>query len=160
MNKILSATFSAMSVLGAAGAIVLTLVTCIDVTGRYIFNHPLNGGFEISQNLLAIITACGIPLATRADQHISVDVIFEKLSKFGRGFLTLVGSFLGFVVFSVMCWRGIVAVIDSIIPVTEVTDRLKIATYPVRIILAISFFLSAIALIKLIGHPSSPKTND
>ncbi len=160
MNKIFSATFSAMSAVGAAGVIVLTLVTCIDVIGRYIFNSPLNGAFEISQNLLVLITACGIPLATLADQHISVDVIFQKLSTHGRKVLTLIGCLLGFVAFAVLCWRGIVAVVDSILPVYEITDRLKMVTYPFRMILAAGFFLSAMALIKLIVHLVRPKTSE
>ena len=41
--------------LNVAAAFLMTglvLVTCIDVVGRYLFNNPLGGAFELTQVLL------------------------------------------------------------------------------------------------------------
>jgi TRAP-type C4-dicarboxylate transport system permease small subunit len=46
------------AVLGFTSAAVLFLmmfVTAVDVVGRYVFNKPLNGGFELTEMMLAAL---------------------------------------------------------------------------------------------------------
>ena len=62
--------------LGVTSAVVLflmMLITAIDVTGRYLFNRPLNGGFEITEMMLAALIYCGLPLVSQRREHIVVD---------------------------------------------------------------------------------------
>ena len=50
-------------VLGAAAAVLLfclMAVTTVDVIGRYIFNFPLRGGFEITELLLLTLIFAGL----------------------------------------------------------------------------------------------------
>ncbi len=62
--------------LGVTSATVLFLmmmVTVVDVAGRYLFNKPLNGGFEITEMMLAALIYCGLPLVSQKREHIVVD---------------------------------------------------------------------------------------
>ena len=62
--------------LGVTSAVVLflmMLITAIDVAGRYLFNRPLNGGFEITEMMLAALIYCGLPLVSQRREHIVVD---------------------------------------------------------------------------------------
>ena len=56
----------------------LMLVTCVDVVGRY-FNLPLNGGFELTEGLLAALIFAGLPLVTLRNQHVTVD-LFDAMT--------------------------------------------------------------------------------
>jgi TRAP-type transport system small permease protein len=53
-------------------------LTFADVLGRYVFNAPINGAFEIVEFLLALVIFSGLPLVTLDDAHINVS-IFDKL---------------------------------------------------------------------------------
>jgi TRAP-type C4-dicarboxylate transport system permease small subunit len=69
-------------VLGAAAAIllfVLMAVTTVDVIGRYLLNWPLRGGFELTELLLLTLIFAGLPLVSRADEHVTMDFIDSAL---------------------------------------------------------------------------------
>jgi TRAP-type transport system small permease protein len=55
-------------------------LTFADVLGRYVFNSPINGAFEIVEFLLALVIFSGLPLVALDDAHITVS-IFDKLFK-------------------------------------------------------------------------------
>ncbi len=49
MRKIVEKTESYLALAGAAFILVLIFVTVIDVCGRFLFNHPIQGTYEISE---------------------------------------------------------------------------------------------------------------
>jgi len=70
-------------VLGVTSAVVLFLmmmVTTVDVVGRYVFNKPLNGGFEITEMMLAALIYCGLPLVSQRREHIVIDTFDPMMS--------------------------------------------------------------------------------
>ncbi len=72
------------SVLGAVSATVLflmMLVTAVDVVGRYVFNQPLNGGFELTEMMLAALIYCGLPLVSQRREHIVIDTFDPLMSR-------------------------------------------------------------------------------
>src|SRR5437660_5946744 len=76
--------------LGAAAAVLLfglMVLTTADVIGRYIFNWPLRGAFEVTELLLLALIFAGLPLASRADEHVTLDFIDMLLSERGTGLL-------------------------------------------------------------------------
>ena len=60
----------------------MMLVTAVDVAGRYLFNKPIAGGFELTEILLAALIYCGLPLVSARRDHIVIDT-FDPL--FSRG---------------------------------------------------------------------------
>jgi TRAP-type C4-dicarboxylate transport system permease small subunit len=70
------------AVLGvAASAILLAMMflTFVDVVARYLFNFPLRGGFEITELMLLVLIFAGLPLVSRADEHVTMDFIDRML---------------------------------------------------------------------------------
>ncbi|SLN28908.1 TRAP transporter small permease [Oceanibacterium hippocampi] len=68
-------------ILGGLAAVILfamMVLTFVDVIGRYFFNTPVEGGFEITELMLATLIFAGLPLVSATDGHIAVD-IFEIL---------------------------------------------------------------------------------
>jgi TRAP-type C4-dicarboxylate transport system permease small subunit len=73
------------AVLGFTSASVLFLmmfITAVDVVGRYVFNKPLNGGFEVTEMMLAALIYCGLPLVSKRREHIVIDT-FDPLMSAG-----------------------------------------------------------------------------
>src|SRR6266581_350587 len=76
--------------LGTAAAVLLfclMALTTADVVGRYIFNWPIRGAFEITELLLLALIFAGLPLASRADEHVTLDFIDMLLGDGGRQLL-------------------------------------------------------------------------
>lgn len=68
--------------LAATFLLVLMLITLVDVVGRYGFNSPVNGSFEITELLLAAIIFSALPLVVAKDQNITVDLIDAFVPRF------------------------------------------------------------------------------
>jgi TRAP-type C4-dicarboxylate transport system permease small subunit len=67
--------------LGGFAAILLFFMmalTFVDVIGRYLFNMPVYGGFEMTEVALATMIFAGLPLVTARDEHVTVD-LFDRV---------------------------------------------------------------------------------
>ena len=50
------------------------LITCVDVVGRYIFNHPLTGSTELPEMAVGIVVFSAFPIISWRREHIVVDI--------------------------------------------------------------------------------------
>ena len=85
--------------LGAASAVVLfamMLVTTIDVIGRYLFNKPLAGGFELTEMMLAALIYCGLPLVSKRREHIVIDTFDSFMSRAVKRFFDVTADIVCF----------------------------------------------------------------
>ncbi|WP_068111307.1 TRAP transporter small permease [Tropicimonas marinistellae] len=59
------------------GGLILAMVTVtvVDVVGRYVFNTPLPGAFELTQVLLADLVLAALPITTLKGSHVEVDLL-------------------------------------------------------------------------------------
>ncbi len=70
------------AVLGIAASVLLfgmMLLTFADVVGRYLFNRPIPGSFEVTELLLLVLIFAGLPLVSHADEHVTMDFIDRVL---------------------------------------------------------------------------------
>jgi len=73
----------------------MMLTTFVDVVGRYFFNKPLLGTFELVQMFMAMVGGFAIWYAATTRGHINVDIFFERFSKRTQLIVSVVSSFLG-----------------------------------------------------------------
>lgn len=95
-------------VLGYVAAAVmfgLMLVTCVDVVGRYFFNKPLWGGFELTEILLAALIFAGLPLVTLRNDHVTVDLLDPVVPDWLFRVQHVVACAIGFVCTGFLAWR-------------------------------------------------------
>jgi len=74
MSRFDRAVVPALGIIAAVLMFCLMLLTCADVVGRYFFNKPVTGGFELTEMLLAALIFAGVPLVTLRGDHITVDL--------------------------------------------------------------------------------------
>jgi TRAP-type C4-dicarboxylate transport system permease small subunit len=146
------------AVLGFTSAAVLFLmmfVTAVDVVGRYVFNKPLNGGFELTEMMLAALIYCGLPLVSKQREHIVIDT-FDPLMSAGvkRSFdvfaeivcsVTLGG--IGYLIF-----RRAARVADY----GDTTNVLLLPLAPVAYLMGVMIVVAALIHLSLIFVPHRP----
>lgn len=84
---------------------MMMAITAIDVFSRYVLNAPLRGAFEVVTLLLATSTFLALPLVTRANEHISVDLIRPLLRGAGLGLQRVILQALSAAVFAVIAFQ-------------------------------------------------------
>jgi len=137
--------------LGAAAAILLfslMMLTTADVIGRYIFNWPLRGAFEITELLLLTLIFAGLPLASRADEHVTLDFIDMILSARGRLLLRRIVDFICGLLFLGLAYRVWIKA-DRIEGYGDTTEVLRIPVGPFVYFMAV--MVAVTGIVHLVG---------
>jgi TRAP-type C4-dicarboxylate transport system permease small subunit len=135
-------------VLGYVAAAVmfgLMLLTCADVIGRYFFNHPVWGGFELTEMLLAALIFAGLPLVTLRDDHVTVDLFDPVTPDWLFRIQHAVACAIGFVCTGYLGWRLWLRA-DQLAAAGETTAVLRIELAWLAYAMAILMGFTAIAL--------------
>ena len=90
-----------------AGTMIMAMmvVTTIDVIGRDVFNRPLMGAFEVTEILMGLVIFAGMPLATAAREHITVNFIETVLPPRALCVQAAMTDVICAVIAAVMAWR-------------------------------------------------------
>ncbi|AMO54689.1 hypothetical protein GZ77_24200 [Endozoicomonas montiporae] len=64
-----------LETLAGLALLILMLVTCIDVVGRYFFSNPLNGATEMTEIGIALLVFAQMPVITWRGGHVVVDIL-------------------------------------------------------------------------------------
>lgn len=136
----------ALSIGSAAMVGFMMFLTFADVIGRYVFNSPILGAYEITEILMGLMIFGGLPLVSRARGHITVDFLSAALPRRLRiiqtVFLDLVCTFVA----GMLAWRtGLYA--QRMVQAGETTLELKISWSLISYV--ISFLLIITALVFL-----------
>ena len=139
--------------LAATVLMLLMIVTFIDVAGRYLFLAPLPGAFEMTEIMMSMLIFAGLPLVSRENQHVTVNLIIGLLSPQIRHFQRLITQIIMAIVFGVMAWRMWIKAAEMLVQGDE-TAYLLIPIAPVAffmtILLGVSSLIVAIQFARII----------
>lgn len=144
-------------VLGAAAAILLFClmsVTTVDVIGRYVFNWPLRGGFEITELLLLTLIFAGLPLVSRADEHVTMDFIDQALPARGRRLLRRLVDLICGIIILALAWRVYIKA-GKIAGYGDTTEVLRILVGPFVYFMAIMVAVTGVVHLVKAFMPSA-----
>ncbi|OOY19438.1 hypothetical protein BMI86_16740 [Thioclava sp. DLFJ5-1] len=128
----------------AAGLVTgLILVTCVDVVGRYLFNNPLTGAYEITQVLLGALVFVAMPLTTGKGGHVEVDLLMPLLPTAVRRALGRIGGVVAALVMGYFAWRLAILAEDQF-HTQLATSGLGIKLWYFGVIGIVSFVASAV----------------
>jgi TRAP-type C4-dicarboxylate transport system permease small subunit len=120
------------SILGYFGAFALfamMLLTTIDVVGRYLFNAPLMGAFEITEYLVLILIFSFLCNAQSHKDHVSVDLLFNKLPRKCRNIINIINHTACLVLMALIAWMSYFKALE-LKEVGEASPNLVIPDYP------------------------------
>ena len=141
--------------LGAVSATVLFLmmmVTAVDVIGRYLFNRPLSGGFELTEMMLAALIYCGLPLVSKRREHIVIDTFDAFMSRGVKRFFDVFADVVCFLTLSgigYLIFRRAARVAEY----GDTTSVLKLPLAPVAYLMGVMIVTAALIHLTLIFVP-------
>lgn len=132
--------------IGAAGLIILVLMTFANVIGRYLLRRPLTGAVEISQLFLVVTVFFGVAYTEVRKQHVTFDEVVALFPHRLRAITIGIMYFLVGVYALVTSWQETLLAISYMVPAIRVTDVLKIPIAPAMFVIAIGSLLWGIEL--------------
>ena len=141
--------------LGVTSAVVLfamMLVTAVDVAGRYLFNKPIAGGFELTEILLAALIYCGLPLVSARREHIVIDTFDPMFSKALKRGLDMVAEVVCAVALAGVGWLIFLRA-NRVAEYGDTTSVLKLPLAPVVYLMAVMITVAALIHLLLIFVP-------
>jgi TRAP-type C4-dicarboxylate transport system permease small subunit len=125
----------------------MMLITVADVVGRYFFNKPIRGAYELVGFLLVCAGSWGMGYCQIQRGHIRVDFIMQRLSQKTQAIMTILANLIGFIAFSLLTWR-VILLVQYYLSLTKgsATDTLGIPIFPFVIMLAMGLGMLALVL--------------
>lgn len=125
---------------------VLIGVTCVDVVGRYLFNTPFGGAYEVTQLALAALVFAALPLTTADGGHVEVDLALHLFSPRAQAVMGWLAGWVSAVALVWFAWRltalGLTQWHDG-----ARTNALAVPLAPLAFAAALACALSALILI-------------
>ena len=144
--------------LGFAASVILfgmMMITFVDVIGRYVFNRPLQGAFEVTELMLLVLIFAGLPLVSHADEHVTMDFIDHLFEPKGRRILISIAHFIVAVTLIGLSWL-IWLKAGKISGYGDTTDVLRITIGPFVYFMAVMIALSGLIHAWKIFAPGNP----
>ena len=120
------------AVLGVAASVLLfgmMLLTFADVVARYLLNRPIRGAFEVTELTLLVLIFAGLPLVSRADEHVTMDFIDRLLPPAGQRALVRIAHAACAAIMFFLTWQVWIKA-GKISGYGDTTDVLRISVGP------------------------------
>lgn len=135
-----------LALISALSLMLLLLLTCVDVTGRYIFNSPVLGAMEIEDVLMAVMMFGVLPLASTNQAHITIDILDnitpKRLLQYQIKFMQIISALImGFL--GARMWVHA----DKLAGYGDRSMMLKIPLAPVNYFISVLLVIAAMALL-------------
>jgi TRAP-type C4-dicarboxylate transport system permease small subunit len=118
--------------LSFAGALVLfamMLLTTCDVIGRYIFNAPLLGTFELTEFMMVCLVFFALAYTQSQKGHIAVDIVVSHFPENIQNAIEILNYLITLFVLVLITWMSIERGFE-VKSVNEVSGTLQIPVYP------------------------------
>jgi TRAP-type transport system small permease protein len=130
----------------------MMLLTCVDVAGRYFFNRPILGGFELTEMLLAVLIFAGLPLVTLRNEHVTVDLFDAVTPDWMLRIQHVFACAIGLLCTGYLAWRLWVRA-DNMLAYGQTTAQLRITLAWLTYAMALLMGCTAAALLLLAFRP-------
>jgi TRAP-type C4-dicarboxylate transport system permease small subunit len=120
---------SLLSYVGAGALFVMMCLTTTDVVGRYIFNKPILGAFELTQFLVLILIFSFLAYTQAANSHVAVDLLVTHLPKRMQRFVEFFNHGVCLGLMALITYMAIIKAVE-LIESGDATVNLRIPIYP------------------------------
>jgi TRAP-type C4-dicarboxylate transport system permease small subunit len=134
-----------LAFVGAVAIVTLMLHIVVDVTGRYLFNHPFPGTLEsVTYYYMVMVTALPFAYVTRNQGQITVEMFTSWLPQRWIHLIDATAGFLMLLYVGVLAWKiGQEAVSMTVIGEVNDAGTMQFVTWPSRWIPSIALGVMA-----------------
>jgi TRAP-type C4-dicarboxylate transport system permease small subunit len=145
-EKAVSRLSSFFNMVASAALVLMMVLSCADIFGRYLFNSPITGTYDIVGLSGAILAAFAMPYTMLKRGHVAVELLIQSLSKGKRMVVETFSHLLGIALFLVLVWQALLLSRDMK-AAGEVTPTLLLPFYPIVYCMALCFFVLSLAIL-------------
>ncbi len=149
LSRIDAATRRASNWLVWLGAVILaamTVMTFLDVVGRYAFNSPIVGAVETTELFMGVIVYLGMAITTQSRGHISVDLLTSNVEPRTRLVLAVLADLVSTVFVSFLSWQ-LWRIAKRTFDNNLITQIWEVPVYPAAYIMAAASSIMALILL-------------
>jgi TRAP-type transport system small permease protein len=128
----------------AAVLAILVVLTFADVGGRYLFNKPVYGAYELVEILMGALIFTALPVVTFDDRHITIDLLDTVTPQWVTPWRDFLVNVLSALALAIIAWQLYVLGNDKA-SYNDVTSFLRIPQAPVMYGMAILCASAAVA---------------
>jgi TRAP-type C4-dicarboxylate transport system permease small subunit len=144
-----------MEILAGAALIGVMLLIGLDIVCR-IFGHPIPGAYEIVSFAGGLVIGLALPATSRANGHVSTDLLLEKLPGRARFFLVVMTRLIGIAIF-LLAGYGMIMMGIRLKAAGETTAVLSLPFYYVIYAVGGAFWVQALVLLsEIAGSRETP----
>jgi TRAP-type transport system small permease protein len=136
---------------------LMMVLTFADVVARYLVNRPIRGGFELTELTLLVLIFAGLPLVSRADEHVTMDFIDRLLPPRARVAWIRVMHGICAAIMLFLAWQVWIKA-TRIASYSDTTDVLRITIGPFVYFMALMIALTgAVHVFKIFSATPAPR---
>lgn len=120
------------TILAGLGALTLFAQMCLitaDVVGRYLFNAPITGVYEITEFMILTIIFSFLGATQAAKRHVHVDLLVNRLPERMKWIVAVVNHAICFLLMALMTWMAFQRALD-LYRAGEASPNLGVPEYP------------------------------
>jgi TRAP-type transport system small permease protein len=136
-----------LAYVGAFALFVMMCLTAADVIGRYIFNHPITGVYELTEYLVLILIFSFIGYTQSEKGHVAVDLLMVKFPHKIRTIIEICNHLTCLILMVLITWMGVQKALD-LKAVGEASPNLQIPAYPFAFFLVLGCAVMCIELLR------------
>lgn len=135
-----------------AGIIVsfITIAVCVGIVSRYVFNYPISWVVEICEYGLLYITFLVAAWVLMQEQHVSVDLVYGRLSPRNQSIASIFTSLAAAIVFLIITFYGFKVTKHQFDTKYFTPTILEAPKFAVTLIIPVGSFLLLIQIIRKI----------
>lgn len=144
---------------GLIGGILLLLMILlfVNVISRYVFSYAFCWAEEVTLYGLVWMVFLGLPVLSKANKHIKVDLISNYISEKANKKLKRLGNILEIIVAGILCISASILTYEVFMN-KQISPAAEIPVWLVTIALPIGFLLSLIFILIKIYNANRPGT--
>ncbi len=124
---------------------LMMMITVADVAGRYFFNHPILGVFELTRFGLGAIVCTALGWSQINKVHIAINILVTRLPLVWQNIIEAFNFLFAFITFCIVSWQ-LFAYTARLYIGEQVTPVLGVSIYPFVLISAIGVVLFTLVL--------------
>ena len=138
---------SGLAYVGCIALFAMMCLTTADVVGRYLFNRPITGAFEITEYLVLILIFAFIGYSQAQKSHVAVDLLWTQLPPRMRVYVDLGNHLACLALMVLITWMGGLKATE-LKTVGEASPNLQIPAYPFAFFMVLGCMVMCIELLR------------
>jgi len=133
-------TCRSMTAIGAVVLAIMMFLSVADICGRFFFNKPIEGAYEIVSLMVVLVGCLGLGYCQLVKGNIMIDVVTKRLSPRWQAILNVISYLISIAVCGLVCWQISLRMHDYMLKqLGGKTITLGIVLWPFMFIMAVCF---------------------